>query len=376
MDLDEERRRKLAWLRKHQPERYREIIDVVFEVERRAKRAEYERSFLSFVRRAWQEIDVAPLSIAWFHEVLAEHLEAICHGEIRHLIVNQPPRTSKSLFCSVLYPAWVWCRQEVDYQSSAAVKFFCVSYSANLAEEIASKMRRLVLGPWYQGIWSDVRLLPDQSSRANFGNTAGGERISNSIEGGLLGRAGICQIIDDPHSISGAESDAERQTTLRSFAEGLPTRINDPRHAAKILVCQRVHEDDCTNLALETWPPDTVHLCFPARHELNRRCPQDRRTIEGELLWPEVWPEEELRKVELGLAGLEKGQAGLSSYAAQAQLQQSPVPRGGGVIPRTAWKIWPENPLKPEDIKRNRQRRIHGRASASQFCIGLRRYWI
>jgi phage terminase large subunit-like protein len=148
-----------------------------------------------------------------------------------------------------------------------------------------------------------------------------------------------------------ADSDLERQTILRAMAEGLPTRLNNPTTAARILVGQRVAEDDPTNLALETWT-DAVHLMLPARFEVNRCCPQDRRTYEGELLWPEVWPETELRKVELGLAALEKGQNVLSSFAAQAQLQQSPIPRGGGVIPREAWKIWPEKTPEPNEIKR------------------------
>jgi hypothetical protein len=327
---------------------------LVHEDERRSLKREYERSFLSFVRRAFQEIDPAPLKLAPFHEVIIEHLEAVANGEIRSLILNCPPRTGKSLICSVLYPAFIWCRSEIGPQSGPQVSFFCVSYSTTLAEELAVKMRRLVFGHWYQGIWGDrVKMVIDQASRANFSNTRGGARISSSIESGLLGRGAECHLYDDLMTVKEADSDAERLSILRAFSEGLPTRLNHPATAARILIGQRVAEDDPTNLALETWE-DAVHLMFPARYEVARCCPQDRRTVEGELLWPEVWPEEEIRKVELGLAGLEKGQAGLSSYAAQAQLQQSPVARGGGVIPRTAWKIWPENPLKPEDIKRNR----------------------
>jgi predicted phage terminase large subunit-like protein len=154
-------------------------------------------------------------------------------------------------------------------------------------------------------------------------------------------------------TVKEADSDLERQSILRAFSEGLPTRLNNPMTAARILVGQRVSEDDPTNLALETWT-DAVHLMFPARFEVNRCCPQDRRTYEGELLWPEVWPETELRKVELGLSALEKGQNVLSSFAAQAQLQQAPVPRGGGCIPREAWRIWPLKTPEPADIQRTR----------------------
>jgi hypothetical protein len=358
MELNEERRRKLAWLRKHQPERYKEILDVLFEVERRAKRAEYERSFLAFVRRFWSEVDPAELRLAWFHETLIEHLEAVCHGEIRSLLCNLPPRVGKSLIVSVLYPSWIWARASVAPQSGPQISFLAISYSAALAETFAVKMRRLVFGHAYQALWGErVKMLPDQLSRADFGNSAGGMRLSNSLEAGLLGKGADCHLVDDPHSVSGAESDAERLTTLRAFSESLPTQVSNPQTAARIMVCQRTHEDDASNLVLETWP-DVVHLMFPARYEINRHCPQDKRTYEGELLFPEIWDEASLRRVELGLEGLSKGEAGLSSYAASAQLAQAPVPRGGGVIRREDWKVWPETPPQAADVKRDRDGRF------------------
>ena len=229
-----------------------------------------------------------------------------------------------------------------------------VSYSSALAEELAVKQRRLCFSAWYQGMWGDrVKLVPDQAARHNFANERGGYRLSNSIESGILGRGATTHCYDDLMTVREADSDLERQTILRAMAEGLPTRLNNPTTAARILVGQRVAEDDPTNLALETWT-DAVHLMLPARFEVNRCCPQDRRTYEGELLWPEVWPETELRKVELGLAALEKGQNVLSSFAAQAQLQQAPVPRGGGCIPRELWRIWPLKTPEPADIQRTK----------------------
>ena len=351
--LSSDRLKKLELLKRRDPAAWREMVELIFEVDRRELKERYQESFLEFVKRAWQEIDPAPLRLAWFHEVIIEHLEAIADGNLRSLIINAPPRTGKSLLVSVMYPAWIWCRSEIAPQSGPQVAFFCVSYSATLAEELAVKMRRLVFGAWYQAVFGNVKMLPDQSSRANFGNTTGGQRISSSIESGLLGRGGDCHVYDDLMTVKEAESDLERLSILRAFSEGLPTRITNPLTSARILVGQRVSEYDPSNLAIETWP-DAVHLMFPARFEPDRCCPQDRRTFEGELLWPEVWPEAELRKVELGLAGLEKGQAGLSSYAAAAQLQQAPVPRGGGVIPRTDWKVWPEHTPEAKDIRRTK----------------------
>jgi hypothetical protein len=228
-----------------------------------------------------------------------------------------------------------------------------VSYSATLAEELAVKQRRLVFGHWFQSLWGDrVKPVPDQSSRANFANTAGGARISCSIESGILGRGATTHVYDDLMTIKEAESDLERQSILRSMSEALPTRLNNSATAARILVGQRVGEDDPTNLALESWP-DAVHLMFPMEFEVNRCCPQDRRTYEGELICPEIWPAIEVEKLKKGLMGLEKGQNALSSYAVSCLLQQSPVPRGGSVIDPLLWQVWPEVVPQVEDLKRD-----------------------
>jgi hypothetical protein len=125
MTRNEERRRKLAWLRKHDPAAYREIVEVVLEAERRDNKCRYEESFLEFVKRAWQELDSNTLRLNWFHECIIEHMEAVCRGEIRHLIINAPPRCGKSAIISILYPAWVWCLRP-------QTTFLCVTHSANL----------------------------------------------------------------------------------------------------------------------------------------------------------------------------------------------------------------------------------------------------
>jgi len=253
---------------------------------------------------------------------------------------------TKSILVNVLFPAWSWCQpRDLEYPLiGPQVKFLSISYGATLSEEIALKMLRLVRGEWYRSHWGDrVKILSDQTSRANFGNDRGGERISNSIEGGLIGRGGDCIIVDDPHSLEGAESAAQRETTIRSFREGLSTRITDPRIAARILIMQRLHESDCTNEALETWPlRDTVHLMLPMRFDPVRAHLDDPRTREGELLWPEMWTEEAVAREELDLG----------PYASSGQLGQIPTPRVGGIVDRSDWRVYPEEPPDPSTVRR------------------------
>ena len=303
------------------------------------EREECEASLLAFFRRAWREIDPAPFEENWHHAAICEQLEALARGEIRDIVCNIPPRAGKSNLISVVFPAWLWCQEpDLDFPLRGPhCSFLCISYGAVLAEVAAVKMRRLVMGEWYRSLWGErVQIRDDQASRSDFGNTAGGERISNSIEGGILGRGALVQVIDDPHKLDAVESDLERARTIRALKEGLTTRVTDPRISARILVMQRLHTDDATEYALSNWRSDLAHIMLPMRFDPDRPCFCDPRTERGELLWPEVWTEEAVRREERELG----------EYGCAGQLQQMPIPRGGGIIKGDWIEPWP--PLLPD----------------------------
>ena len=298
------------------------------------ERAACEASLLAFFARAWREIDPAPFQENWHHHVICEQLETLARGEIRDLIINIPPRCGKSILVSVCYPAWLWLQHfDPDFPLMGPhCSFLAVSYGATLAEVAAVKMLRLVMGEWYQRLWGErVKIRPDQASRSDFANTAGGERISASIEGGILGRGALLQIIDDPHKLDSVESELERARTLRAIKEGLPTRVTDPRISARILVMQRLHQSDCTDYALTSWRPDRVHVMLPMRFEPDYACEFDPRRRYGQLLWPKVWTEEAVATEE----------SELGEYGRAGQLQQRPIPRGGGIFKSEWIEAWP-----------------------------------
>jgi phage terminase large subunit-like protein len=307
------------------------------------EREKYEASLIAFFRRAWREIDPAPYEHNWHFDVAAEQLEALAAGRIRDLIVNLPPRMGKSNLISVIWPAWIWCQppERKAPLMGPHVSFLCVSYGHDLAEVLATKSRRLIMGEWYQRLWGKrVQIRDDQASRNDFGNTAGGERISNSIIGGILGRGGAVQIIDDPHKLDEVESELERERTIRSIREGLSTRVTDPRISARVLTMQRVHQGDATNYALENWRRDLTHICLPMRFESDRACFCDLRQVDGQLLWPAMWSRDRVAQLEVELG----------DYGFAGQLQQRPTPRGGGIIGQDDWKIWPEWVPNPDDL--------------------------
>ena len=327
------------------PDELRYICRADRAIKRKEEKQACEDSLLEFIRCAWPHMGEAGEFVSnWHHEKIAVNLEALAwNGEVeslqpddepytRSIVCNVPPRTTKSLLISVALHAWVWAQPESRWGPLCGphVRFFCLSYGATLAEDLAVKVRRLIMGAWYRRHWGgQVEIRPDQASRSNFANTKGGERISCSIEGGLLGRGGDWQICDDPHHLKGAESDTQRRETIEGM-RSLVTRVTDPRIAARVLVMQRVHKDDATNYAIENWGA-VRHLMFPMRFDERRADPEDERDADGELLWPEVWTERVVAQEERELR----------PYGTASQLQQSPVPKGGGIVNRLWWRLWP-----------------------------------
>jgi predicted phage terminase large subunit-like protein len=299
----------------------------------------YESSLYEFLKAGWRYIDPNPFVDSWHLGAIAEHLQAVKDGEITRLIINQPPRTSKSSML-VAFDPWVWAQGEDTDTSGPGVQFLHASYAQNLSIRDSVKTRRMIESPWYKRYWGNrVGITTDQNTKTRFDNNQGGYRLATSVGGTLTGEGGGIIIIDDPHNAVEAESETIRNSTLEWFDNSLSTRLNNPRTGAIILVMQRLHEEDLTGHILSTDAgSDWVHLMLPMRYEADRASVlypnrigwSDPREEEGELLTPE-------RYDEVSVSRLEKQ---LGPFGAAGQLQQRPEPKGGGIIKRDYWKDW------------------------------------
>lgn len=302
------------------------------------EQTQYEDSLTAFLEGAWRYIDSSPFVIGNPIDAVAEHLQAVCYGDIKRLIINIPPRCAKSSLVSVAFPAWVWAqRPEFDSPTSGAgTQFLHASYAQNLALRDSTKCRRLISSPWYQRYWADrFALMGDQNTKSRFDNSRGGSRLSTSVGSALTGEGGNIIVVDDPNNAQEAFSEAKIQETIDWWDSALSTRLNDQRNGAFIVIQQRLSEQDLTGHILSKDVGDWTHLCLPMRYEPERSFHtvigwNDWRTEPGELLWPERFGE---REVEL----LERQ---LGPWSAAGQLQQRPEPKGGGVIKRDWWQLW------------------------------------
>lgn len=301
-----------------------------------------EEGLLDFLKAGWKYIDPAEFSGGWHLEAIAEHLQAVTDGQIRRLLINVPPRTSKSSLCSVAWPAWTWIQREKGPLSGPQVQFLSASYAQTLSLRDSVKTRRLVTSPWYQKRWGDRFVLTgDVNTKGRFENDHHGYRLATSVDGTLTGEGGDIILIDDAHNASEVESDLVRQSTLEWWDETMSTRLNDPKTGAFVVIMQRLHQEDLTGHIITKEQDNWTWLMLPMKHEPERHCItyvngtkfwEDPRKEDGELLCPNRFGAKEV-------ADLERR---LGPYAAAGQLQQSPTPRGGGIIKEEWWKHWTE----------------------------------
>lgn len=275
------------------------------------------QSFKQFVRHAWHVIEPStPLKWSWHLDAICDHLEAVTRGTLPpKLIINVPPGSSKSTIVSVMWQAWEW-----GPLGLTGLKHLSTSYELDNATRDSRKTRDLILSDWFQELWP-IRLT--RVAEDDWANDQTGTRVAVAFSS-ITGKRGDRFVIDDPHSLDGAESEVQRDAAVRRFIEGGQNRLNDQTKSAIVIVMQRLHERDLTGAVLAR-ELGYVHLCIPMELEIERRCVtpiwEDPRTYDGELMDPGRFPEP-------AVALLKKD----NDYMYAGQYQQRPTPREGGMI--------------------------------------------
>ena len=274
-----------------------------------------------FTQAVWPIVEPGTRFVdGWCLDAIIEHLEAISNEQLRFLLVNIPPRHTKSTIGSVIWPVWDWLR-------NPSGRFLCASYSLDLSTRDNRRKRNLIESPWFQERFGNVfQLAGDQNVKRFFENNYKGYHLAVSVGSSATGSGGNRLVIDDPHPAGDAHSDAERESALTWFRETWSSRLNNQETDAMVVIGQRIHQHDVSGYIIEE-RPDWTHLNLPSQYEPARHCTtsigwSDPRKEEGELLWPERFTEKSLD----GLAE-DLGPLGYS-----AQYGQNPIPPGGYVF--------------------------------------------
>lgn len=286
-----------------------------------------------YIEAAWPLVEPSTEYIPnWHIDAMADHLSAVSRGEIQNLIINVPPRCMKSITVAVMWPTWEWT-------TSPWERFLFSTYGSDLTIRDSMKRRRIVTSPWYRARWGHVFSLDrSQSSKKRFDNDQTGFSLASSVGGATTGEGGSRLVVDDPLKADEGYSDAARNAVNLWWRTTMSTRLNDPKTGARVIIMQRLHEDDLVGYLLERMGVGGTHyehLMLPMEYEPKRQCVtslpyRDPRTKAGDLLWEARYDrgEVEVLKKDLG------------EYNAAAQLQQNPAPSGGGMFKERWWRYW------------------------------------
>ncbi len=274
-------------------------------------REKAQKDFMQYVQHVYDGFIVGR-----HHRIIAEKLERIASGDLKRLIVNMPPRHSKSEFASYLMPSWFLGR-------NPKLKIIQATMNTELAVRFGRKVRDLIADPIYREIFPDTDLKQDSQAAGRWETSVGGEYFAAGVGAAMTGRGGDLVIIDDPHSEQDALSSTAYDRTYEWYTSGPRQRLQPG--GSIIIVQTRWSKKDLTGRLLQSQALDLMAdqwevVEFPAIMPSN------------EPLWPEFWKKEELLKVK----------ASLSLGKWNAQWQQNPVSEETALIKREWWNEWEE----------------------------------
>ena len=276
-----------------------------------------KNDFLSFVKCVWPEFVEGP-----HHRHIAEKFNKLASGEITRLIVNMPPRHTKSEFASYLLPAWMVGRDP-------KLKIIQATHTGELAVRFGRKAKNLIDSEDYGKIFK-TRLQEDSKAAGRWETAQGGEYFAAGVGGAITGRGADLLIIDDPHSEQDALSPTAMESAYEWYTSGPRQRLQPG--AKIVLVMTRWSTKDLTGKLIahqkeaksDQW--DVVEFPAIMDHGTNPKP-----------VWPQYWKLEELEKVK----------ATLPVGKWNAQWMQHPTSEEGAIIKREWWMKYDHEEIPP-----------------------------
>jgi predicted phage terminase large subunit-like protein len=274
-----------------------------------------KHDFMAFVHKVWPSfIDGA------HHKKMAQAFEKVARGECKRLIINMPPRHTKSEFASYLLPAWF-------LGNFPGKKVIQTSHTAELAVGFGRKVRNLVDSDVYKSVFPSVALQSDSKAAGRWNTNAGGDYFAIGIGGAVTGKGADILIIDDPHSeqeAALAEVNPEiYDKTYEWYTSGPRQRLQPG--GAIIIVMTRWSKKDLTAQVLKSAAQrdgdEWTVIEFPAI------------LPSGNPLWPEFWSVKELEAL----------RNELPNQKWMAQYMQQPTSDTSAIIKREWWQEWEED---------------------------------
>ena len=272
--------------------------------------------FFYFVQEVWPDFicrKEKEIEKWGHHQIIASEFTNIAAEKKGRLIINMPPRHTKSEFASVYYPAWIIGKYP-------KMKIMQVSHNTELAVRFGSKVRNIIDSPEYKQIFGDVKLREDSKAKGRWETNQGGEYYAAGVGASITGRGADLLIIDDPHTEQDSMSDVAMERAYDWYTSGPRQRLQPG--GSILLVMTRWAEDDLTGRLLkaqkepkaDTWKTISFPAILP----------------DGKPVWSEYWEKEELEKI--------KASVPIRNWS--AQYMQNPTSEEGAILKREWWRPW------------------------------------
>jgi predicted phage terminase large subunit-like protein len=308
MDLDKINIKKLP------PDIRKEYMRLAIRLSEKKKQSKIEKDFLEFVKYIWPEFISGS-----HHKIISEKFNKLATGEIKRLIVNMPPRHTKSEFASTLLPAWMIGR-------FPNLKIIQTTHTAELAVRFGRKAKNIIDSDEYKKVFRTT-LREDSKAAGRWETNANGEYFAAGVGGAITGRGADLLIIDDPHSEQDALSDKAMERAYEWYTSGPRQRLQPGGRI--VLVMTRWSTKDLTGMLLKAQKEAKADqwevVEFPAILPSNKP------------VWPEYWK----------MGDLEGVQASLTVAKWNAQWMQNPTAEEGAIIKRDWWQVWEKDELPP-----------------------------
>ena len=265
--------------------------------------------FLPFVKAMWPEFITGK-----HHKIISQKLERVANGELKRLIINMPPRHTKSEFASFLFPAWMMGK-------NPRMKIIQATHTTELAVNFGRKTKNLIDSDDYKEVFPNVKLAADSKASGRWDTSNGGMYYAVGVGSNLAGRGGDLVIIDDPHSEQTAMSNNGFDDAWEWYTGGPRQRLQPG--GSIVLVQTRWSEKDMTGQLLRSMAKDPLAdqwevVELPALFNDDKPC------------WPEYWSFDDLSAV----------RASIPPSKWNAQYQQNPTGDENAIIRREWWKKW------------------------------------
>ena len=273
-------------------------------------------SFMEYIRHIWPGFIEGD-----HHRLIADKLTRVAKGELKRLIVNMPPRHTKSEFASIYFPSWMMGLKP-------DLKIMQTTHTADLSINFGRKVRNLMDSDEYKGIFPEASLAADSKSAGKWQTGGGGEYFAAGVGGAIAGRGADLLIIDDPHSEQDAMSLPLLDSCYEWYTSGPRQRLQPG--GTIVIVMTRWSTADLTGRLLSRQTENNADqwevVELPAVFEDS-----------GNVLWPEFWKREELDAVKASIP--------VSKW--NAQYQQNPTSEEGAIIKREWWNLWEKDDPPP-----------------------------